>query len=108
MLSLSVEFDYRKGLIDARDQLLIDLGGKNRANTMLGVADFRRPCALKFWLLRRFEFGDEWSALMDKMQTEYERLVEKIISQVPVDADQDGSTNGPDDRGVTVISLERC
>lgn len=106
--ALSAEFDYRDGLLEARDQFLLDLGGKNRANTILGVDHFRRPCALKFWLMRRFEFGEEWQPILDKMQEEYERLIQKIISTAPVDSDQDGATNGPDDRGFTVISLERC
>jgi len=106
--ALSVEFDYRQGLLEARNEYLIDLGGKNRANTVLGVDYHRRSCALKFWLLRRYEFGEEWQPIFDKMEVEYDRRNEKLISQAPVDADQDGATNGPDDRGFTVISLERC
>lgn len=106
--ALSAEFDYRDGLLEARDQFLIDLGGKNRANTILGVDHFRRPCALKFWLMRRYEFGDEFQPTFDEMQKEYDRLIEKLIATAPVDADQDGATNGPNDRGFTVITLERA
>jgi hypothetical protein len=106
--ALSEEFDYHQGLLEARNEYLIDLGGKNRANTILGVDYHRRSCALKFWLLRRYEFGDEWQGIFDKMQVEYDRRNEKVISTAPVDADQDGATNGPDDRGFTVISLERA
>lgn len=108
MNALSAEFDYRQGLIDARDQYLIELGGKNRASTILGVDYHRRPCSLLFWLMRRAEFGPEWANTFDEMQKEFDRLKDKIISTAPVDADQDGATNGANDRGWTVISVERC
>lgn len=106
--ALSAELDMPLAFREARDQLLIDLGGKNRALTMLGVDHFRRPAAIKFWLLRRLEFGDEWATQMDVLQREYDALVQHIIGQTPVDADQDGKTNGPGDRGYTVITLERA
>jgi hypothetical protein len=107
-LALSVELDLFRALREARDQLLIDLGGKNRAHTILGVDHFRRPAAIKFWLLRRFEMGEEWDAQMTALEKEYDRIVADIISQAPVDADQDGATNGPNDRGFTSIVVERA
>lgn len=106
--ALSVELDLYRALREARDQMLIDFGGKNRANTILGADHFRRPCAIKFWLLRRTEMGDEWQAQMDILEKEYDRLIQDIISQAPVDADQDGATNGPNDRGFTSIMVERA
>lgn len=106
--ALSAELDLGLAFRAARDNMLIDLGGKNRAQTILGVDHFRRPCAIRFWLDRRTEFGEEWAPQMLVLEKEYERLIEQIISQAPVDADQDGATNGPEDRGWTVIQLERC
>lgn len=104
---LDAELDMGAALREARDQFLFDLGGKNRAHTVLGVDAFRRPAAIKFWLLRRQTFGDEWSKAMDLLQADYDALLVKIIEQVPVDADQDGTTTGRDDGGVTMIALSR-
>ncbi len=106
--ALSAELDRGLAYRAARDNMLMDLGGKNRAQTILGVDHFRRPCAIRFWLDRRTEFGEEWAPQMKVLEGEYERLLEQIVSQAPVDADQDGATNGPEDRGFTVIQLERC
>lgn len=105
---LDEELDLQTALREARDQFLIDLGGKIRANTALGTDHYRRPCALKFWLLRRHSLGDNFAQVMDGMQREYEIMLDKIRSQVPVDADQDGTTNSQNDGGFTVISLERA
>ncbi len=106
--ALSAELDVPRAFREAREQMLLDFGGKNRAQTILGADYFRRPCALKFWLMRRFEFGPEWKDQMDILAKEYEDLIERLISQAPVDADQDGTTNGPNDGGFTVITLERA
>ena len=106
--ALSASLDLPRAFRSARDQMLIDFGGKNRANTLIGTDHFRRPCAAKFWLMRRHEFGPEWQDAMTVLEREYDGLIQRLISQVPVDADQDGSTNGPNDRGFTVITLERA
>ena len=104
---LDVETDLPRALRTARDQFLFDLGGKNRAHTVLGVDSFRRPCAIKFWLLRRHTMGDDWVQAMKDLLDEYDRLLIHIIEQAPVDANQDGTTTGMDDGGTTMISLNR-
>ena len=104
---LDAEMDLQRGLREARDEFLIDFGGKNRAHTALGVDVYRRPVALKFWLLRRHTMGDEWKGAMDGLQEEYEIALKKRIEQVPVDANQDNSTVGMDDGGITMIRLDR-
>lgn len=108
MNALSSSLDLAVAFREARDQLLIRLGGKNRAHTILGVDHFRRPCSLMFWSLRRHEFGAEWTPQMDAVDAELKILIADIISQAPVDADQDGATNGPQDRGFTSIRLDRA
>ncbi len=105
---LDLELDLPRALREARDQFLFDLGGKNRAHTVLGVDAFRRPAAIKFWLLRRHTMGDDWQAQMKILQDEYDALLLKIIAQAPVDANQDGSTTGMDDGGSTMISVGRA
>lgn len=97
-LALSVELDLPRAFRQARDRFLVDIGGRNRAHTMLGVDHFRRPCALMFWLMRAFEFGAEYAEQFDRLQARYDELKKEIIAQTPVDTDQDGTTSGPDDR----------
>jgi len=104
---LDAELDLPAALREARDEFLIDFGGKNRAHTALGADVYRRPAALKFWLLRRHALGSDWKETMDGLQAEYETALIKRIEQVPVDADQDGATNGLNDGGVTMIELSR-
>lgn len=107
--ALSAELDIPAALRAARDELLLDIGGKNRAHTILGTDQFRRPCALKFWLMRRFELGEEeWGPALDVLQKEYDGLKDRIISQAAVDADQDGATNGPNDRAFVGVRIERA
>ncbi len=107
-LNLDAETDMVAALREARDETLLDLGGKNRAHAFLGFAELRRQCALKFWLLRRYSFGDEWSAQMDKLEAEYDKRKTEIIANLPIDADQDGITSGGNDVGFTVGRLERA
>lgn len=105
---LSAKDNISGGLKKARDEFLRRLGGKNRANCALGVDHFRRPCALLFWLLRRHQLGDQWCAVMDGIQAEFDMLLQKIESQIPFDNDQDGTTTSQSDGGLTVIGLERA
>jgi hypothetical protein len=106
--NLDAELDLPQALREARDETLLDLGGKNRAHTFLGAAEFRRQAALKFWLLRRYSFGDEWTAQFTVMEAEYERRKTELIATMPIDADQDGTTSGQNDYGFTVGRLERA
>lgn len=92
----------------ARDLFLYDLGGKNRANAFIVTDIARRAVALKFWLMRRGEFGDAWKESMDGWETEYKALVLDIQGQNPADNDQDGTTDGQDDGGWTVGTVERA
>lgn len=107
---LDTELDVPSALRDARDEFLIDFGGKFRAHTAIAFKEFKRPVALKFFLMRRFSLtGDEWSDALDKMAEEYKYRLEKLQqgSQIPVDADQDDVTSGPDDGPSRAISLSR-
>lgn len=100
--NLDAELDLPAALRQARDEVLLDLGGKNRAQTFLGANEFRRQAALKFWLLRRYSFGDEWTAQMTQLDAEYEKRKTELIATMPIDADQDGATSGQNDFGFTV------
>lgn len=100
--NLDAELDLPAALRQARDEVLLDLGGKNRAQTFLGANEFRRQAALKFWLLRRYSFGDEWTAQMTLLDAEYEKRKTELIATMPIDADQDGATSGQNDFGFTV------
>jgi len=106
--ALDAELDLPAAIKQARDMFLLDLGGKTRSHCFIGADVFRRAVAVKFWLLRRFSFGDAWTAQMDKLEAEYERLVKDLQQQTPADVDQDGTTSGRDDGGWTTISLERA
>lgn len=105
---LDVELDLPAAIKKARDRFLYDLGGKNRANVFIGTDIFRQCVAMKFWLLRRFSFGDEWTKQMDALQAEYDLLVRDIQTQNPADNDQDGTTTSQNDGGFTVGTLERA
>lgn len=104
---LDAELDLPAALREARDETLLDLGGKNRAHTFLGFAELRRQAALKFWLLRRYSFGDEWTAQFAVMEAEYEKRKTELIATLPIDADQDGTTSGINDTGFVSGRLER-
>lgn len=106
--NIDAELDLPAALRLARDEVLLDLGGKNRAQTFLGANEFRRQAALKFWLLQRYAFGDEWTQQMDKVEAEYEKRKTELIATMPIDADQDGTTSGQNDTGYTVGRLERA
>ncbi len=104
---LSAETDMPGALREARDEFLRRLGGKNRAYCAVGADHFRRPTALVFWLMRRFELGDEWAETMDRMDKELDVLLAKIESSIPFDNDQDGTTTSQNDGGYTTIRVQR-
>jgi len=106
--ALDDELDLPAAKLQARDRFLYDLGGKNRANVFMGNDIFRQGVALKFWLLRRFSMGDEWADQMDRLQKEYDQLVEDLQQQQPADNDQDGTTGSLDDGGFIVATVERA
>lgn len=105
---IDVELDLPRSLREARDQFLIDFGGKFRVNTALGATAFRRPTALRWWLNRRYALGPDWTDEMDKMQTEYQALLQHLQSQTAFDKDGDERTDGVDDHGWTTIQLDRA
>lgn len=105
---LDSELDWPKGLREARDLFLSMVGGKVRTMTMIGNEDFKYGAALTFWLMRRFAFGDAWRETMNDMETERNRIIGKLQSMVPVDADQDGTTDGAGDGGMTSGIVERA
>ncbi len=106
--ALDTELDLPAAIKQARDRFLYDLGGKNRAHAFIGTDVFRDCVAMKFWLLRRFAFGDDWSKQMDMLQGQYDLLIRDIQTQNPADNDQDGITTGQNDGGFTVGTLERA
>ncbi len=110
---LDEELDMPSAIKEARDWFLIDLGGKGnggraRAMTVLGADHFRRPVAIKFWLQRGPSMGSDWADNIKALQTEYDRILEQIVSLVPVDGDQDGTTTGANDGNYTVGRLQRA
>lgn len=92
--SVSQELDLVLAYRQARDNLLIDLGGKDRVNTFLGTDHLRRLCAHRFVLDRRLDFGAEWSPDFEKVQAEYDAQINKVLAQVPQVA-ADGTTTAP-------------
>jgi hypothetical protein len=96
---LGSKLDLPQALLDARNELLMEIGGIAIVHTLLGNQHFRRPCALKFWLMRRFELGPDWKDALDAMEKEYRDRRDKLIQgAVPIDADQDGTTNSVEDK----------
>jgi len=106
--ALSENMDLPGAIKQARDRFLYDLGGKNRAHAFIGADIFRQLVAMKFWLLRRLEFGPDWAPALDKLQDEYTHLKEQVQLQNPADNDQDGATNGGDDGGFVCGTVSRA
>ena len=106
--ALDAELDLPAAIKQARDRFLYDLGGKNRAHAFIGTDIFRDCVAMKFWLLRRFAFGDDWAKQMDMLQSQYDLLIQDIQLQNPADNDQDGATNGGDDGGFVCGTVNRA
>lgn len=94
---LPATLDMPLALLEARDVFLGRLGGKNRSHVRMGLDHLRRPCALVFWLLRRYELGDNYERACDKMGEELSMLLGDIDLQIAADNNQDGKTNGPTD-----------
>lgn len=105
---LDAELDLSRALRSARDQFLRDVGGKVRAQSYLGVDDFRYAAALRFWITRRPSMGEQSGLELDWLQKEYERELVKLMAQSPADAEQDGVTSGPFDGGMTSGIIERA
>lgn len=106
--AIDAELDLPAAIKQARDRFLYDLGGKNRAHAFIGTDIFRDCVAMKFWLLRKLSFGDDWAPRLKELQDEYDHLIQDIQTQNPADNDQDGTTAGRDDGGFTVGTLERA
>lgn len=94
---LPASLDMPLALLEARDEFLRRLGGDNRAHVCMGLDHLRRPCAKVFWLNRRFELGDNYERVMDKMAEELQQDLLDIQYQIPRDNNQDGALNGPTD-----------
>ncbi len=105
---LDAEQDMKGAIKRARDEFLRIMGGKNRANCALGQDHFRRPCALTFWILRRYALGEAFQAEIELMIKERDFLIQNIQSSIPFDQDQDGVTEGANDGGYTVGVLGRA
>lgn len=106
--ALDAELDIIAAIKQARDRFLYDLGGKNRAHAFIGTDIFRDAVAIKFWLLRRVSFGEDWKIQMDELQKTYDGLIMDLQQQQPADNDQDGVTGGLDDGGFVVATVERA
>lgn len=110
---LDEELDMPAAIREAREWFLIDLGGKGmggraRAMTVLGADHFRRPVAIKFWLQRRASFGEDSAFELDKLQAEYDYMLDRIRDLIPVDGDQDGTTTGINDGNFSVGRMQRA
>lgn len=104
--ALSAELDVLTAFADARDNMLMDIGGRDRAETILGVDHFRRLCAYRFWLDRAAEFGDEWAAQMAKIQNEYDRLKALVITEAPQGADDGTATTGAGTGAIDLFNMD--
>lgn len=96
---LPATLDMPLALLEARDELLRRMGGKNRVHAVMGLDHLRRLCALVFWQLRRYELGDNYERIMDKMGEELSIGLSSIPLQIPFDNNQDGKTDGATDGG---------
>lgn len=105
---LDAELDLPKALREARDQFLVEVGGKVRVHQMYGAQEFKRGAALTFWLLRRYSFGDEWQPIFEQMSKDREREMTKLQAQIPVDTDNDSTTDGPFDHNFVAGLLNRA
>jgi hypothetical protein len=105
---LDAELNLQMAVREARDQLLLHLGGKARAHTMRGTDHLRYPCALQFWLTRMLGWGDEWLERRKVLKDELDELIERLQGQVPVDADQDGNLTSREDGPRTGIPIFRA
>lgn len=92
--TVDAELDMRAALRDARDRFLRRLGGRVRTHKMLGSADFKLGAALEFWAQRMVSWGEEWAEDRAEMEKRIQDEVDKLRSTVPVDIDDDNSTQG--------------
>jgi len=104
---LDSELDLPRALRQARDQFMLDMGGKFRALTIVGTADLKYVCALLFWIMRGPSMGPDWESSVKMWEAEYQKWKLKLQSQLPVDGDQDGTTSGEEDGGFTSGMIER-
>lgn len=102
------KIDFPAAFRAARNGVLRDLGGSVIVNTVLATEEFRVLGAYRMFLDRRIDAGPEWTAVFDEAQKEYERIIQKYKEQLPVDADQDGSTTGAADCWYTSVELKRA
>lgn len=100
VMALSGETDMHQALRDARDELIIDLGGRERTSRILGVDHLRRLASIRFWLDRRWEFGDAWAGQMDAWQKEYEQSLAQTLAEVP-EGNAAGGADAPAGAGVS-------
>ncbi len=94
-MALSDELDLPQALRDARDNMVLDMGGRHNAHTRLGVEHLRRIAAYRFWLDRATEFGGDWQPEMVEMRAEYQRLLGLADAQTPSVAADGVVTSGP-------------
>lgn len=107
-LALATELDLATALADARDNLVIDMGGSQRAHARLGVDHLRRLCAHRFWLDRELEFGTDWGVPMARIQQKYDRMLHMIASQAPVVSAGGTAIAGPKDAAFPDFDLGAC
>lgn len=98
--SISQETDMHAALRDARDELIIDLGGRQRASRLLGTDVMRRLAALRFWLDRRLEFGDAYRDTMSDLAREYAESIAQVRAGSPIGTPS-GGADSPSGEGVT-------
>lgn len=105
---VDAELDISRSLRVARDEFLVDFGGKFRVHSALGAGEYRRACAMRWWLNRRYGLGADWKEDMDVLYEDYKTRIAHLQSQVPFDTDGDERTDGVDDHGFTTVALERA
>jgi hypothetical protein len=88
------EFDWLSGYRTARDNMLMDFGGR-RLLFAAGSSGFRELCAMRFILDRRSAFGKDWFADMEDLRARYEAKIELTRINTPADINKDGKLNDP-------------
>jgi hypothetical protein len=92
--AVSAELDLNLSFDAARNNMLMDLGGRDRVHSFGGVDHFRRLCAHRFVLDRELDFGAEWAPDFEKVKLAYEQIRSQVTGQSPRQL-ADGTVTGP-------------
>jgi len=106
IMALSSDLDVPRALRMARENTMLLLGSKNRAESHLGVDYFRMVAARQFWIDREFEFGGQFRDDIARLRDERDHLKAMIVAQSPVVNGDNTTTAGPGIVSFPDVALE--